>query len=102
MEEYKSEVKQDLIISAICFVAGLILGLTQQQGLFGALMWGAAIGGLRYGWKVLTFITPSVFLIMPLIGWVIYFVIKFCIAIFISPFAFVIKTIMNIIALKTN
>ena len=100
MEDYKSEVKIDLIISIICFVAGFVLGLTEQQGLYGAFIWGTIIGGIRYGWKVLTFITPSVFLIMPLIGWVIYFVIKLFIAIMISPFAFVIKTVMNIIALK--
>ena len=37
-----------------------------------------------FGWRALNFITPNIFLIMPLAGWLIYFVIKGVIAFFIG------------------
>ena len=43
-----------------------------------------------FGWKSLNKIQPNIFLIMPVSGWVIYFVVKFVlsflIGIFIAPF----------------
>lgn len=43
-----------------------------------------------FGWKTLNMITPSFFLWMPLLGWVIYFIVKFflsmVIGIFVAPF----------------
>ena len=43
-----------------------------------------------FGWKALNFITPNIFLIMPIAGWIIYFVIKFIVAlaigVFVAPF----------------
>ena len=43
-----------------------------------------------FGWKALNKITPDVFLIMPIGGWVIYFLIKgilaFFIGFFVAPF----------------
>lgn len=37
-----------------------------------------------FGWKILNFITPNIFLIMPLAGWVIYFLVKGVLAFFIG------------------
>jgi hypothetical protein len=46
--------------------------------------------GIPWGWSFLNKITPNIFLFMPVIGWVIYFSIKFgaslVIGIFIMPF----------------
>lgn len=43
-----------------------------------------------FGWKALTFITPRIFLVMPLAGWLIYFLIKgivsFFVGCFVAPF----------------
>lgn len=43
-----------------------------------------------FGWKALSVITPNIFLIMPIIGWVIYFVIKgllsIIVGIFVGPY----------------
>lgn len=43
-----------------------------------------------FGWKALNKITPSIFLFLPLIGWVIYFVVKGLISVvigmFVAPF----------------
>lgn len=38
------------------------------------------------GWKAITMIQPSMFIWMPLVGWIIYFVIKFIIAYFVGLF----------------
>lgn len=38
------------------------------------------------GWKSLTMIQPNIFLIMPLVGWVIYFVIKGLISLLLGIF----------------
>lgn len=37
-----------------------------------------------FGWKSLNKITPRIFLIMPIIGWVIYFTVKFILAYFVG------------------
>lgn len=107
MNEYKSEARKDLIISALCFVLGIIVGIVDgsissgspSELILTALVCGAIGGGVRYGWRALSFITPRVFIIMPIIGWVIYFLIKLVVSLFIAPFLFIIKTILNIIAL---
>lgn len=39
-----------------------------------------------FGWKALNKITPRVFLILPLIGWVIYFLVKFFLSMIIGTF----------------
>lgn len=47
---------------------------------------------LYWGWKALNRITPSMFVFMPVIGWVVYFVIKGLLALvlgmFIGPYKF--------------
>lgn len=107
MSEQKRIARNDLIISLLCFAAGVIFGIGNASVNGGNIFYvvlsifvsGAMLGGVRYGWKILTFITPNIFLIMPIIGWVIYFLIKLIISLVIAPFAFVIKTITNIIKL---
>lgn len=37
-----------------------------------------------FGWKVLDFITPNIFLIMPVGGWLVYYIIKGVVAFFIG------------------
>lgn len=104
----KAEIRRDLIISALCFAAGIIVGFADgaimssygaAECILNILVSGAIGGGIRYAWRFLSFITPNIFIIMPIIGWVIYFVIKLVISLFIAPFIFVIKTIMNIVVL---
>lgn len=38
------------------------------------------------GWRAITMIQPSMFIWMPLVGWIIYFIIKFIIAYFVGLF----------------
>lgn len=65
--------------------------------IFGTLMWAigtesTAIAGIAFlvcaffGWKALNRITPDIFLFMSITGWIIYFLIKGLLSIFIGVF----------------
>ena len=56
--------------------------------------------GIVSGWKALSSMTPRAFLILPLIGWVIYFVLKLWLAAIIGGIALPIRTFKNIRRLK--
>jgi len=56
--------------------------------------------GIVSGWKTLTRITPAVFLILPLIGWLIYFAIKLFLAFWLGLIMLPIRTIRNIARLS--
>jgi hypothetical protein len=59
--------------------------------------------GMVPGWKALSGITPNIFLIMPIMGWVLYFIIKALLALAIGwiilPFKLA-KDIMRFIQLS--
>ena len=59
-----------------------------------------AMSGIVPGWKSLTAITPRVFLILPLLGWLFYFLIKFILAYFVGLVVLPIRTVRNIIQLN--
>lgn len=73
--------KSFLLRNGILMVVLFIFGLMQGDFIF-------AIGmaGVPWGWSALNKITPSIFLVMPLLGWVIYFIIKFALSMFIGIF----------------
>lgn len=48
------------------------------------------------GWKTLSALTPRVFLFLPLIGWVIYFVLKLWLALVIGPIMLPIRAYRSI------
>ncbi len=48
------------------------------------------------GWKTLNRITPSVFLFLPIIGWLFYFIIKFLLSIVVGLFMFPIRLFQNL------
>jgi hypothetical protein len=53
---------------------------------FTSLFFGYLVAGVPSGWRTLTKITPRVFLILPLAGWVLYFVYKLAASAVIGPF----------------
>jgi len=61
--------------------------------------------GLVPGWKTLTMLTPRVFLILPILGWIIYFIIKFllslCIGVFVFPI-YIIKDSIRLVILRNR
>lgn len=69
------------IVSAV-LIYGIILIVASAGSFLPALIVFACCA--YFGWKALNFITPNIFLIMPLAGWAIYFLIKGIIAFFIG------------------
>lgn len=55
--------------------------------------------GIVPGWKTLTRITPNVFLFLPIIGWVLYFIIKFALSVCIGLVMLPVRTIRNVVRL---
>lgn len=52
--------------------------------------------GLIAGWRFLNRITPEYFLFLPIIGWLIYFMVKFMISGFVGIFILPYRVFMNI------
>jgi len=52
--------------------------------------------GIVAGWKTLTRITPQIFLFLPVLGWVLYFLIKAVLSLFSGLIAFPVRTIRNL------
>lgn len=52
--------------------------------------------GVVSGWRTLTRITPAVFLVLPIIGWVIYFALKLFLAFWLGLIMLPIRTFRNI------
>ncbi|WP_062052854.1 hypothetical protein [Aquimarina longa] len=52
-------------------------------------------GALVAGWKTLTYITPSVFLFLPLVGWGIYFIVKFLLSIAVGVVMFPVRLLLH-------
>ncbi len=55
--------------------------------------------GLFSGWKTLNNITPQLFLVLPILGWLFYFIIKGCLALAVGIVAFPIRMIRNLFIL---
>ena len=81
-ENVKSEMKKNIIISVVLMVVGIIVTMNPL---------GFLLAGIPWGWSALNKITPAIFLWLPLIGWVIYFLIKLIIAYVIGIVALPVK-----------
>lgn len=81
-EELRSELMElgkQAAISIGLFVIGLMLGGDISQAFM--------VACVPYGWRILNMITPSFFVWMPWIGWVIYFIVKIALAAVVGVFA---------------
>lgn len=79
VREYAGEQKKQMIK---CIVLGLVIGIT-----FSIWMESAAylmFGWIPFGYTFLSKLTPKFFIVMPIVGWVIYFAVKILIAYFIG------------------
>ena len=106
MKRVKSE-KSDLIRiylpSIICFVAGFIIMVLVNgiHGIIPGIIFGWLFAGVPWGWKVVTFIQPRMFLFLSIFGWIIYFFIKILLAYFVGIVALpvgIVKLIINIVS----
>ena len=91
------ELGKQVAISLGLFFIGVMLGENLSQAII--------IACIPYGWKVLNRITPNVFLWMPFVGWLIYFIVKAVLAamigIFVLPYT-LIKCIVRVVRAYKN
>jgi hypothetical protein len=88
----RSSIVKSSIFSALLFVAGFAVGLTMvKDAIYAPLLVGYTYAGIPWGWRALNSITPNIFLILPLVGWLIYFAIKFFLSIFVGFFVTPVK-----------
>ncbi len=65
-------------------VSGTTAFAQGSSNFFAALLIGLIIAGIPAGWRTLTKITPQVFLFLPIGGWVLYFLLKGLLSMFIG------------------
>jgi len=75
------------IPSVIGLILGVLFGILQFKNVLPALVFGYLFAGIPWGWKVITFIQPKMFLFLSYTGWAIYFLIKTVLAYFIGIIA---------------
>jgi hypothetical protein len=56
--------------------------------------------GIVAGWKTLTTITPQIFLFLPVLGWLLYFLVKLALAFFVGLVMLPIRTVVCIVQLN--
>ena len=78
----KKEMVKSVVFGVIAAVICCIL-LESSRGIF--------FFCVPFGWYALNRITPNIFLVLPLVGWVVYFVIKFMLSALIGWIAVIIK-----------
>ena len=80
----KGEMIKNIAISVILMIVGI--AIIQSPG-------GVLLAGIPYGWTILNRITPSMFLWLTFIGWIVYFLIKLVLAYIIGIPALIFKLI---------
>lgn len=101
----RTRIIKELLITLVVGIIGVfaaqhIIAESPYSKVASTLAFFTIFAGMVSGWKALTSITPRVFLILPLFGWVIYFVLKLWLAMMISWIALPIRTFINIRRLK--
>jgi len=91
------------IVGAIfCFFIGSRGNWPLTDYLLGFFLIGFVFAGIPWGWKVLTFLQPRMFLFLSLFGWVVYFLIKLLLSYFVGLVALPIGLIKLIIDLAST
>ena len=97
----KGNILKVYLPSIILFIAGLVIGI-KMNGNFGfGLVLGWVTAGVPWGWKIITFIQPRMFLFLSFFGWLIYFLIKFILAYFIGIVALPIGLVKMIVSIAS-
>ncbi|MCC8112236.1 MAG: hypothetical protein LIO74_11840 [Ruminococcus sp.] len=70
-----------LYVISYIIMLGLILALAGISQVCAVIY---LIAGVLFGWRFINFITPNMFIWMPLKGWLIYYIVKLFVAAFIG------------------
>lgn len=100
-EDRQSDVKY-LLISAITFVVGLVAGWVASGQLYTGIGIGLLTVVIPAGWSALNRITPDVFLILPVVGWAIFFFVKLILSVAVGTYWAPVKIIRTIIRVFKN
>ncbi len=85
-EERAAKTKKNMIICIAISVALTVIGLIVSGNPLFFLL-----AGIPFGWAWLNKITPNIFLWLPIIGWVIYFLVKLILAYIVGMIALPVK-----------
>ncbi|MCL2403144.1 MAG: hypothetical protein FWC86_02765 [Coriobacteriia bacterium] len=99
----KGQATKTIVLAVIALVIGLVIGVMMEAPLGSVIIFGLWAACIPFGWKTLTKITPRMFLFLPLVGWFIYFALKFALACVVGIVAmpiFVIKAIADLATAK--
>lgn len=89
----KKELMKNIALTILFFIIGGYFAVSSggSVNIVAVIVIGYLFAGIPWGWSFLNKITPSIFLFLPLIGWVIYFFIKGILSFFIGFIALPIK-----------
>ena len=93
--ERAAAIKRELVKNIVISIVLMVIGVVIIKNPLGILL-----AGIPYGWAILNSITPSMFLWMSWVGWLIYFFIKLLLAYVIGLIALPIKLIKWFIELS--
>jgi len=98
----KGNILRVYLPSIILFIAGLVFGIINGSFVTG-IMLGWASAGIPWGWKIITFIQPRMFLFLPILGWILYFGLKFLLSYIVGVAALpvgIVKMILDIVSAR--
>ena len=79
------ELGKVVVVAVGLFILGIAFGLDVSKALF--------VMCVPYGWGALNKVTPNLFIWMPFIGWVIYFILKLTLAAVVGVFVLAYKVV---------
>ena len=85
---YANSIKGEMVKNILISVVLMIVGIAVIQSPLGVLL-----AGIPYGWSILNRMTPSMFLWLTWVGWIIYFLIKLVLSYIIGVPALIFKLI---------
>lgn len=87
-KEHIKKIKSEMAISILLSIILMVVGIILIHNIGGVLL-----AGIPYGWSLLNKLTSKFFLWLPVIGWLIYFIVKLVLSYFIGLIALPIKLV---------
>jgi hypothetical protein len=94
--------KQLFAKTSITMIFLFALGFSFGDGLptYARLFLAYLFAGIPFGWSVLNEIKPNIFLFMSFVGWIIYFVVKIALSMFIGMFIIPYKIVRGLLKVR--
>lgn len=90
-------ITRNVILTVVFALFGFSFGANNPHiPLVNQLIFAYIFAGIPWGWSALSRITPNIFLILPLIGWVVYFFIKLFLSMFVGLVALPLRVLLII------